>query len=71
MKISLILKIELNYRPKRVWFEIEETECILLWLVRDACGKHSRINFAKSLGIKMNTDEGKFVINNEFLVVIS
>ena len=21
----------LNFRPKRVWFEIQETECILLW----------------------------------------
>ena len=24
----------LNYRPKHVWFQIEETECCSLWLVR-------------------------------------
>ena len=72
----------MNSRPKHVWFQINETECFLLWLVR---GRSIRLSFCditvmalwprglSSFDFKYNEKKNTWVFasNSGFLIAIS
>ena len=40
-----IVELHILYRPKHVWFQIEETECCSLWLVRGDIDSNKILHF--------------------------